>query len=378
MSVLSEPADGGRRRHQCMSRSSLVFLILASAALHVAALAIPAFKAGHLSAAVRFGCLSPTICYAIKNKAILPENAVVYKSGGYDGQFYFYSAMRVFRGVQVEFDSAPFRLARIGYPVLAGALAGPGYLLYSMYFIPLALHLFVVFFLRSDPLRASIFAFNPISVLSAGLFLADGMALSLLVLALELAFKEKHSLVVLIIAALSMLCKETAAAGALSALFLFLRFRKPVFVALVVACLPMIVWWFATGFSPFFAATRGTAGGPGVWNYVQHPDALLSGRSLLFLFYILGCIVLFRLDLKQERFLAGAALIACGFLLSLTASSEYWDNFANVARLFLPACAGLLLAARQWKGRIVSGTFLFFSLLLLFREAKSVYDIEIW
>jgi zinc transporter ZupT len=81
---------------------------------------------------------------------------------------------------------------------------------------------------------------------------------------------------------------------------------------------------------------------------------------------------------RPDGFLAGAALIACGFLLSLTASSEYWDNFANVARLFLPACAGLLLAARQWKGRIVSGTFLFFSLLLLFREAKSVYDIEVW
>ena len=164
-----------------------------------------AYRYGGLSALVGFGCYSESICFARDNQAALPLDAVVYQSGGYDGQFFYYIAAERYGGPAAVLDSEAFRRARIGYPLLAG----PAYLLGSealvlwMSLLLLLAHLGAILVLhrylgRSPARRSSdtaaavvphgrltiwLFALNPFSLYCFVLSVADGLALSLAVVA---------------------------------------------------------------------------------------------------------------------------------------------------------------------------------------------------
>jgi len=364
----------------------LLYAILVAAILHTLVILIPSVKTGAISGAVRFGCVTPSLCYAKSNQSLLPENAPIYRSGGYDGQFYYLTAHWIYSEAKPVFDSREFRLARIGYPALAGPglLFGRQALIVTMALLPIGAHLFAIWMLRSHRTAMWLFAVNPFSVLSAGLFLADGLALSLAMSASVLIFREEKTRASIaqgcILLTIAILCKETMLSLALACFSLAVSQRGrwgylAAVASAVASAVPLMLWWDFVGFSPLAAANRGIA--PGFLSYISQPDSILSGRGFLLLYGVLAALFVPSALRFSGRSLAGAIMILCGLTLTLLASREYWNNFANVARLLAPAAGGIVLCAEA-NARFARPAIWFssvFSCLILFSEARSNPDV---
>ncbi len=356
------------------------------------------------SSLVGFGC-HPEVCFAERNRRLLPQEAVVFVAGGYDGQFFYYLATelaersahlaaRVRAGITggptpagakpVALDSEPFRRARIGLPLLVFPWGwfGPQMLLWGFLATMLALHLVaagLAFRLCSGGARwpAWVFALNPLSLYSFLLVTADGTAAALAVCGLVAWQRGSHLGTVVggLLFALAGLCKETmlvmAAALALSAVLrrtiVVWRGDRPADQARsfreaavgILAVLPTAAWWWVVGFSPLAAAERGSAPFVGMLRYLSAPDALWSPRSLLVVLLVIltaTCILLLaRVWLatrqhpdsiagSEESDLLSAPLVLGGALVPavLAATPEYWGTYANIARLFTPTVVAWL------------------------------------
>ena len=340
------------------------------------------------SALVGFGCHPAGPCFARANRALLPAQAVVYRDGGYDGQFYYYIGAALGRLLRWKWapaggepppqfppllDAAPFRLARIGLPVLVlpWSLVGPEALLWGMLGTMLILHLLAVALVgrrqerRGDPpWTVWLFALNPFSLYSFLLVTADGTALALATIGLCLPSRRRTAAAVLFMAAAR--CPETrlvipAASGA-AALGTAARprggtgrapeFRRAAWQLLVLP--PVAGWWWLVGFSPLQAAERGSPPFVGLGRYLsQAPDALFSPRSILVLILIvwalaiLAAVLALRTAPQSEGPTRHLRLTTCLLFLGLTgpamaAHPEYWGTYANVMRLFTPLVAVFL------------------------------------
>jgi hypothetical protein len=367
-----------------------------------------------MTAAVGFGCYSEEICFTKSNESLLPNNPYIYKSGGYDGQFYFYIAAGYFQTKSIDLDSRPFRLSRIGFPLLSAPASffGPEFLVFFMSFILLIFHLIsVLSFYRllnitvtaeDDPDRSSVIAgtllysVNPLSLASFLLTVSDGLALSLAVISVTLyieASRRKVKYLYILswfIISYSLLTKETmlaVPAGFLLLYFLqiiFIKNRKNKVYALKQSVfwfsvlIPLFIWWKIIDFSPFLAAERGGFPFSGVIEYLKNSDALFSGRSFLVLLLIiyLALIADFLINLFDKFFkrhsfviysedpltmenrnsllIAMTGIIAADvFLISSATSHEYWSNFLNIARIYTSGILPLIfLATVAYKGKI--------------------------
>lgn len=360
--------------------------------LFLAALAgIRVARAGDISALIGFGCRSPAPCFAKLNQPVLPPRALVYASGGYDGQFFYYLAAEAAGGPRAVVDSDAFRRSRMGLAWLVAPAywLGPRALTFAF---PLALALahalstaLLALRLHANgaPARAAqlalyAYACNPFTALAALLSVADGLALALALIGLLLlerggAFGGARSTQPLasqaggiFALAFAALTKETMlalifAAGALPATLAALSgadFRR-VLVALLygVALLALIIAptvfvWQAAGFSPALAAERGGVWFSGWRMYLSDADAFLSGRTMLAA--LLPALVALspwcawrafvRLRAAKTHgasdsgapWLALAAAAAGGALMlgAAATADEYWSTFPNIQRLF--------------------------------------------
>ncbi|MCB1305291.1 MAG: hypothetical protein KDK37_13475, partial [Leptospiraceae bacterium] len=184
---------------------------------------------GGPTALIGFGCIQGTVCFADLNRPFLPNGAAVFPTGGYDGQFYYYTAVSLYSHVQlaeladsevgkstekkVYVDSLPFRLPRIGFPLLSGWLywLGPKALALGMPLFLLFVHLIASYVLfRFRPATGWIVGLNPISLLSFGLNLAEPIAISFTAVAVVLFLKKAHwPWLAATLACLAFLSKET-------------------------------------------------------------------------------------------------------------------------------------------------------------------------
>jgi len=313
-----------------------------------------------VSALVGFGCRTPATCWSERNRASLPQSAVVFRSGGYDGQFFYYLSNELAGGPPAVLDSAPFRRARIGLSVLAAPLfaAGESGKRYGLSLVLFALHLVSVWAAfrarRATPLQAWLFALNPFSLLSFLLCTADGAALSLAVLG-ALAFETAvatsavtWSLAGGVLLTCALLTKETALVVplALSAAWLFgprrsLAKRLGGVLAGAAPLLPLLLWWRHVGFSFGLAATHGGFPFSGMLGYLPHLDLM---RALLVALLVVGAgLAPFSL-LNAEARAAGFTLLGTVALVSTATAHEYWATISNVARLFTPMAAAPVLA----------------------------------
>lgn len=407
-----------------MRFSRKLFLLLVATLFAYGLLSISHLaRFGTFNSLIGFGCI-PEICFSNLNASILPENAHVYQSGGYDGQFYYYIAASIHDGVRYHIDSVPFRYARIGFPLL---LQGPIWLSEFMgdthlkEWLSVVTTLFLLFThlllvtciciagrgelpkqllspcvwvggLSSDNREsrafraATLFAINPFSLLSFALSLPDGMALGFCILAwsifefrirpaLDANWSRKftsdssmnrlysntlHTFIVVLFA-VAFLTKETMGIIPLGIAFYFILVRRDIqSFGFYLACLiPAIYWWTVVGFSPFLAGQRGTLPFVGLIEYLHQADSIVSGRSLLLLWF--GFCVLRAGQLFWNRrftipfFVYGASLA----LFSMATSHEYWANFANISRLFATSVFALSFdeIRAQRVGLLILGIF---------------------
>ncbi len=353
---------------------------------------------GDITATVGFGCYSPELCFSEQNKSIMPEDSLVYTSGGYDGQFYYYISAGWLYGVNVSLDSDAFRLSRIGYPlILAPAwFFGPEALVIWMSVSLLLGHLISVVTLRRFLDRSEarnkqvvlwLYSLNPFTLQSFLLNVSDGLALSAAVTVLSLYFTGQKSDVdsrnpvsgpgyfnnvcrfcnlsaLWFLVSWMLLVKETflavpaafTAACLIQILFSESRSR----ISLIrrafwwmSTSFPLLIWWEYTGFSPFLAAERGGFPFSGFLKYLTEPDALFSGRGVLsvllpfmgitFFFYLWKQI---RKKHRPDWLLSNGLILILGadlLLVSAATEHEYWANYANAVRLFTPGILSLLL-----------------------------------
>ncbi len=391
-----------------MTRRRVPFARLSPALLALAFLlalaCVRATRAGDVSALIGFGCHSSALCFAKLNQGSLPRPALVYSSGGYDGQFFYYLAAEAAGGPRAIVDSDAFRRARMGLAWLVAPAywIGPRALIFAF---PLALALAhalstgllaLRMYSAGTPARAArlalyAYALNPFTALALLLSVADGLALALALvglLALERggAFAETAAaqypaaaasrgqravctLGGVIALAYAALTKETLialifAAGALPATLAWLSQSAPrrILLAALYGCAlialalaPMLFVWQAAGFSPALAAQRGGVWFSGWLEYLRAPDALLSGRTMLaallpaLLALAPWCAFCARRLLAKRSsvglWLALAAAGAGGALLlgAAATADEYWSTYANIQRLF--SLTALTLAA---------------------------------
>ncbi|MCP5481701.1 MAG: hypothetical protein H7A21_09725 [Spirochaetales bacterium] len=373
-------------------------IVATSVLLYAASALVPILRYENSSALVGFGCLPHGVCFARDNLAVMPADSLVYESGGYDGQFFYYMAASIAGGGETHLDEPRFRRARIGYSLAAAPafLLGPWALVFAMSFWPLALHfgilaMLVVFFNRTpgfnrERLAAlALVALNPFSLRSFVLNVADGFALSLS-LAAVLVFMEgrqsqtRRACLVAALLILALLSKETmlAAPFLLCVELFFERRTRSVgawALALLIPGIAVVLWWAWIGFSPWLAAGRGTVPFAGLVEYLQEPDAFLSGRGLLvpllFFYFVCGLALCGRAIVSRERALfgPGLALVLIGLVISTGTADEYWGNFANIMRMFTPGVLALFVWAwrRPGTGRwclvVVSACAAYFLLL---------------
>jgi hypothetical protein len=314
---------------------------------------------GNVTALIGFGCRPQGSCYSASNQVSLPASAVVFKTGGYDGQFFYYIGRELVGGPAAVVDSVPFRWARIGLPLLSAPLLAAGEFgrVYGLPLTLLVLHLISVGcllrFRDGFRLGVLVFAFNPFSLLSFLVCTADGAALSLGImgaLVLELPGPRRFGGLVLIAAAL--LTKETllVAPAALAAAAVldesrqrWARLRDVALLALT--ALPLLIWWKQVGFSFGRAAEHGNFPFAGVLAYLPEMDL---ARAVLVAILVLAIGLGGLLALVPKARAAGFALLGTAALVSLATASEYWPAFANIGRLFTPmALVPALLAESQ-------------------------------
>lgn len=379
-----------------MSPGRTAVLLVACLALYLFASGVRVARYGGPSALIGFGCVNAEHgpCYADDNVTILPRDAVVFESGGYDGQFFYYLAAELYHpgGVKITLDESKIRRSRIGYPLIAGPAylaGGPEALVGSLSFVLLFSHLLAVFvlctapFLRGQPgaeLAVLLFAFNPFSLQSYLWNVADGLGISLAVLAgviyarafvftaLPRGARFFAVLPGLALLALALLTKETmlaVAAGLLAPALLvdpperrIVRALGRIVFVVVPLCVLAAYWW-SIGYHPGVAAQRGGAPFAGLIGYFQDdPDALFSGRSFLVLllcWYIMTGVFLGLACLQPlaRRWFTGAPLrmsdaaltwrlFACAVLvldaglISFATADEYWGTYGNIMRMFTP------------------------------------------
>lgn len=312
-----------------------------------------------VSALIGFGCRTPATCWSERNRASLPASAVVFRSGGYDGQFFYYLTNELAGGPPAVLDSAPFRRARIGLSVLAAPIfaASESGRRYGLSLTLLGLHLAsvaCVFRARRSPLQGWLFALNPFSLLSFLLCTADGAALSLAVLG-ALAFERAvataaatWSLASGVLLSFALLTKETALVVPLAltaAWFLDARQssarRLRALVLGAAPLLPLVLWWRHVGFSFGLAASHGGLPFSGMLAYLPHLDLM---RGLLVALVVFGAPLALSSLWRVEARVAGLALFGTIALVSTATAHEYWATISNVARLFTPMAAAPVLA----------------------------------
>lgn len=376
---------------------------------------------GSLSSLTAFGCYNEQVCFAESNRSILPDGAPVYRSGGYDGQFYYYIATEIWTGFPVELDARIFRYARIGYPLITGwaALLGPRALLIVMTLLPLAFHLWATIGiyryarLRADGMipavAALLFGINPLSLQSALLHVSDGLALSMGVLSLLLILpsldgslqKKTGGFIhtaAWILGAFALLTKETMIAypGGMAGGFMINAFLREdrsgririlkYILFFISMLLPLIAWWMWIGFSPTMASRRGGIPMEGMINYFKEGDALLSGRSfliVLFIIYLSLAATCMRMipgkrsatmremtsEFSELCRALGVVLFLDIVLISFATAEEYWANFANIVRLYIPGLLPLIFSLLYFRKDQKLRTLIFFLFFFSFTLA---------
>ncbi len=156
--------------------------------------------------------------FAEINPNIAEPGDVIYKDGGYDGQFFYYLAKSMFADLEwdVIVDSYYFRLHRIGFTLLVGLPASIiGFSNYATIGLSISLFLFLTSVLclyqllpKEHRYLTVFYLFSPYSLNSHLLLVADGVFTSLFIITIFLLEKQYHLIVILLVATLTVFTRE--------------------------------------------------------------------------------------------------------------------------------------------------------------------------
>ncbi len=337
--------------------------------------------------------------FAEINPGIVDPGFVIFKNGGYDGQFFYFLAKSLFSDLNWDLivDSYFFRLHRIGFTLLIGipsALFGFEYYPFVATSIPFAIFLFSVYILYSllpneQKWLSLFYLFSPYSLNSHLLLVADGFFTSLILIIIYFFKKKSNPILILVLVTIAIFTREL---GVFLALAICLHYFSEKKYKLTIAyCIPILffsifLFWTRT-FSPTHLGTNPLGFGDMIdyplfgfiKSFFDNGEFHLSPKeSMKILFFVqwvaLVLYILFFLwnksfqtkrDFLHEKnklilFLPILASLGIIFI----AEEGYWRSFDNLSRMFTLSLPLVILLQAEKKSKYLS--FFLYSSFFLF------------
>jgi len=313
--------------------------------------------------------------------------------GGYDGQYYYYTAMDPFMREGL-FNNA-YRRQRILYPLLSRAAAfGDVRLLpYSMYAVNLVALAFGVFFLvallrhyGASPWWSLFYGLSPAAVMTVQYDLPNPVSAALIIAALYSYVRRSRVAATSALLAVALLTREDAVM-ALVPLMLwdYVSTRSIRRVLLLAASLvPFFLWQWAvvlkTGAMPTASSAGVVSVVPlyGILAYFSsvRPEGLVATlkvfNTLLVLVYFLAVSWAVIKGLREKANLFYCMTAAYCLLVFFTVPSQ-WNNFNGLLRMFYGIFPLVILSYAAGRSRAMRNCVLFIGVFFLITVVKTLF-----
>lgn len=313
------------------------------------------------------------------------------KDGGYDGQFYYYSAMDPFLNEKI-FKSS-FRRQRVLYPLFANwlALGKKQFLPVTLYLtnllaIALGMGFFILILLRLNlhPFWSLLYGLCPATIMTVQYDLPSPVSIALMIIATYFYLNEKLLRTVIALS-LALLTREDSVMLLLPLLVWdFFSKKKPERIALLLASLvPFFLWQVFLSIK--LGGQVGVAGSAsvlslvplaGLVNYFRDADkigvvSLLKIFSTLLLsVYMFGVTVTIGKRLFKTQHLFYYVTAAYGLLFLVEA---HWDDYNGFFRIFYGLFPFLIFAYSVEKNKWVRNLALFIAVLTVMTVIRNVF-----
>jgi hypothetical protein len=307
--------------------------------------------------------------FARLNPDYIPKDFVVYKDGGYDGQFFYILAQFLYNDGSLEFpivDSFYFRFHRLGLSMVVGSLANIiGWKFYAI----ICLAMIAFFHVLSSLTMYSIlstknkflflfYLFSAFSILSTHLLVSDSLLVSFCIISLSLLILENGILAIIagsVYMLLALFVRETSV-FVFAPLFLYFLLNKnwKKFIAIMIPLSIYLCFYFYSRSIPipepgtlplkfidmvdfplfgFVKSFQGFAIFE-IRSWIQN-----SAKIFLFILYMILLVNLSQLykAFQEKNWNLVFVMLPLLPLLSVMTIAEegYWRNFDNLARMFV-------------------------------------------
>jgi hypothetical protein len=292
-----------------------------------------------------------------------------FRSGGYDGQFYYLISHQPFQKQTSHMDVAAMRHIRIGYPIVCWLCTGgdPKLLLYAMPIINLLACLATCYILISLSIHyrrpawwGVIAAFGLNSGMAMLRDLTDPLATLMLVGLLASRLRDQRIWIGAIWAMLAVFCREQNAAAVGVLILMELKHRRWLgAIALSISLIALAAWIVALGniygHSPFVAGNLSYPFQGIIWRIqktMEKGSLLTSAIHAVGLSAIVALIIGGMLALIQDRRFVSSWLILGGLVLTVCGSDYIYGSVWSYHRVFTYLPLGLALwsldTGRRW------------------------------
>lgn len=329
--------------------------------------------------------------FAEINPDIVDSGFVIFRDGGYDGQFFYYLAKSMFTDVSWDLivDSYAFRLHRIGLTLFLGV---PSYFFGFQFYPLIGAILPILVFLYSAKCLYNLFSddkkyltlfyiFSPFSLNSHLLLVADGFFTSLCLISIYHIFKKSN---IYLITALLILTVFTREIGIFLIIPLLMEsiYRRDLKSSSLYA-LPLLLFFVFLFLTRFFEPNHLGTNPLGFTDMIDYP---LFGFYKSFFdsghFHLTG-------KESTKLLLAFMWILSSLFCISLIQNikanfQNYLWNYNNISLLLFPVCAslGVIFFAEEGYWRSFDNLSRMFTLilplLLLISSQKRSVFIEIF
>lgn len=307
--------------------------------------------------------------FANLNPQYIPSGFVIYKDGGYDGQFFFLLSQFLFNDGSLEFpvlDSFYFRFHRLGLSLVVGSLA---HLIGWKFYVIACLSILTFFHILSSLTMYSLlsdknkklflfYLFSAFSFLSTQLLVSDSLLVSFCIISLTLLLFHKSFLTIFLGAVymlLALFVRETSIFifGPLLIYFILNRNWKKLTAVLIPLSIYLGFYFYTRSLSipepgtlplkfqdmidfPLFGFVKSFQGFLifEIRSWVQN-----FAKIFLFILYIILILNLtqMRKAIQQKNWNLVLVLLPLLPLLAVMTIAEegYWRNFDNLARMFV-------------------------------------------
>lgn len=323
--------------------------------------------------------------------------------GGYDGQYYYYSAMDPLMKDGVYKNA--FRQQRVLYPLLSRALAigEPAFLPYSMYLLNLLAIAFGMYFFililehfSLNPAWSLLYGLSPPSIMTIQYDLPSPLSMALIITAVYFYLVKENAWASTLFFALALLTREDSVM-VLFPLLLWDFQKKRSFARIAVfltSLLPFLIWQYYVAVKAGFVATAasstviGLVPFSGIIGYSKLvtlsglKETLKEAGSFLVFFYFMACAAAVLAALRRQRHFFYYVSLAYSLLAVFTVPSQ-WNNFSGLLRMFYGIFPFLVLSYGVEKGVYVKYCALFICALTFLTVVRitlisPVFPYKIW